>query len=120
MSETFEFEFTTTATIRAGWAAWFMPIWDADTDTIAELEAGVAQVTPGNLRAVGGAVCAQPEGESWWLPCQPEHFATDEVHDDTHDLRARLFDTREEAEAHVRDTLDRFANPAPWESFVQL
>lgn len=38
---------------------------------------------------------------------------------DTHDLRPRLFASKEEAEKHVTYTVNRFNNPQPWEVFVK-
>lgn len=38
---------------------------------------------------------------------------------DSHDLRPRLFATKEEADAHVAYTVERFNNPQPWEIFVK-
>lgn len=40
--------------------------------------------------------------------------------DDTHDLRPRIFKTRQEADAHVKQTLDRFNNAQPWECFIKV
>jgi hypothetical protein len=120
-SETFTVAVTTEVTITRGWAAWFMPLYD-DDDTIATVEAGVAEVTESTVRVLpSGVPCVQPEGESWWLPCAASDWATDELaHDDTHDLRNRIFPTRAAAEEHVRAVLDRWEHPQPWESFVRV
>lgn len=119
-SATFTVAVTTEVTVRRGYAAWFSPLWN-DDDTVESVVGGVAEVTESAVRIIGGVPCVQPLGESWRLPCAESEWATDELaYDDTHDLRARLFEERASAEEHVRETLHRFEHPQPWESFIRV
>lgn len=76
---------------------------------IAEIEHSIIQVTENNYLTLPVNVIDKDEkfnSETLW-------------EGDTHDLRPRLFLTEVEAQDHVKTTLNRWNNPAPWEVFVK-
>lgn len=77
---------------------------DNEPSYVAEVEAEVVKVTVENMRGEGLDLNSN----------------TDFTHDDTHDLRPRVFKTKREAEAHARAVVEQFRNPLPWQSFIKF
>ena len=116
--------YTLERTYREGWGVSVCPIWagedeNPECDRIAEIEVFVIRLHPDNGRLVGSAYCMQ-QGDSPNVPVENFRPLDDLRTDDTHDLRDRWFATEDEARAHARYTAARWANPSPWESFIQL
>jgi hypothetical protein len=106
------------------WLVTFEPIWgqrcnegqhddcmthgcmDNEPDYIAEVDGAINKITRRNYYELGANGLTISSN-------------TNDRYDDTHDLRPRLFKTKQEAKAHLEYTLKRFKNPQPWESFVQ-
>jgi hypothetical protein len=115
-------EFTLThevaETYHEGWGVDIIPIW-GDDERITEIDVMVVEIDAGNARLVGGAWC-MPAGNGYWVPIVNFRDESDLVYDDTHDLRTRWFATAKEATDHATYTRQRWDNPSPWESFVNL
>lgn len=124
MSDTFTVPVTTEVTVKARWAAIILPVWSGEDEPerVSDIDTYVVEVSPETVKVVGGAVCVALEGDTGFIPCDAGQWATDSParYDDTHDLRSRLFDTKVEAEEHIKFTENRFAHPQVWESFVQV
>lgn len=95
----------------------FEPIWGCseeegysgvfEPDYIAEVDGRIDKITAKNyleLNAIGMTL----------------ETNSNPVNGDTHDLRPMLFKTKAEAQEHLDWTLNRFANPAPWQAFVKV
>ena len=76
---------------------------------IAEIDSSVTEITEDNYLNLPVNILDKDENfnsESLW-------------ESDTHDLRPRLFLTKDEAKEHIKDTLYRWNNASPWEVFVK-
>jgi hypothetical protein len=109
-------------TYRDGWGVYIEPIWGGDDDdpceSISDVEIEVIRLAPvneapempGYAKLWGnfyvGMAMFKPLEDLW--------------QDDTHDLRSRWFESRQEAIDHAEYTRRRWENPSPWESFVKL
>jgi hypothetical protein len=89
------------------WHVSFLPVWDCNDDTgrewIAEVDVEVRRVTTEDTNLADMSTATN----------------SDHTNVDTHDFRARLFETKADAAAHAKYTVDRFSNPQPWEAFVR-
>lgn len=121
---TFDVTTTRTRTFTQGWGVHVIPIWDTDDDgndtgRISAIEVGVARIAADTVEIVGGVPCVL---DSSGINVPVENFATlnDLSVGDTHDLRTRFFETESEAREHAEWTQNRWDNPSPWESFVEV
>lgn len=79
---------------------------DNEPSKIVEVYADVKRISKVNYHALG-------------VSGMTVNTNVDSRYNDTHDLRPRLFKTKKEALEHKKYTLQRWANPQPWEVFVQ-
>ena len=84
---------------------------DHGTEYVADIEPSITRVTEKNYE--NGTFQTNVINKD-------ETLNDDFKHDDTHDLRPRLFKKKRDALEHTRFTMDRFKNPQPWESFVEF
>lgn len=121
MSDTFELATTRTVTIREGWGVACVPIWagEDEPEAIADVEVFVVPITREACRLIGGAWCVAAD-DNCWIPVESFQELEELWQDDSHDLRTRWFASFTEADAHATSVRQRWANPAPWESFVAL
>lgn len=116
------FELTTTRiiTVRDGWGVVCVPIWAGEeSEGIAEVEVFVVPIIRDNCREIAGAWCVAAD-DNCWIPVEQFQELDELTQDDSHDFRTRWFATFVEATAHATSVRQRWANPAPWESFVAL
>jgi hypothetical protein len=107
-----------TSVYRDGWGVAVSPVWNED-ERVSDIDVEVVQLAPVAEVFTAGAICSR--GESGTLYPMSNFRPLEEIpYGDTHDLRDRWFPTRAEADEHAFNTLRRWENPAPWESFVQL
>ena len=79
---------------------------DNEPSYIAEVDGSLTEVTLENWQELGVEGLTLNSNPKLWV-------------DDTHDLRDKVFATKEEANKHLEYTLNRFKNPQPWEAFVK-
>ena len=83
---------------------------DYGSEYVAEIEPTVTQVTSDNYKDLPFSVVDKDESLN----------AQSLFEGDTHDMRPRIFTLRKEAEKHVKDTMQRFNKPNPWEVFIKF
>ena len=103
-------------TFREGWGVYFDGIYD-DEERITEVHGGIVRITEHRIEVMGGVPCVQDENGTY-RPVENFRELEGLGVDDTHDFRDRWFQYKHEAQEHLDDTLRRFKNPQPWESFV--
>jgi len=103
---------------ETGWGVACLIIWD-DEDRVSDVEIVVVEIAPATEKVLGGVLCVSI-GPDMNIPIQNFEHVEDLATDDTHDLRDRWFATEDEAREHARYTVDRWANPEPWCSFVKI
>lgn len=119
MGKAFEVTVPRTYQFEEGFGVDITAVFDFETEAVREIDVSVVPILEDLVHLVGGVPCV-PLGDGAWVPVENFERLEDEPYDDTHDLRDRFFETREEAEEHARYTKDRFDNPQPWESFITL
>lgn len=124
MTKTFKVTQIIEHEFEGGYGVYFAPVFtgedEPNPDAIVDVDGGIMRIAPHTVREFGGALCVVEEDGKFGIPVENFQKLDDLWTDDTHDLRDRFFETEEEAKAHLEYTLERFANPAPWESFIQL
>ncbi len=113
----------TAQTFTEGWGVFVDPIFANEEyyseGTIEDIEVSVVEINEATSSDfIGGVFCVSVDG--MYVPI--ENFAKAEhlANDDHHDLRTRWFATEEEAREHANWVEQRWLNPEPWTSFVQL
>lgn len=105
---------------REGYGVAFVPVWDEDTEQVSDVISVVVEISPRTVWTIEGMACVA-DADGCMYPVDNFRELDDDLDvDDTHDLRDRWFATEDEARDHERDTMARYRNPLPWESFLQL
>lgn len=128
MGKTFTVHHTRDIEVEEGWGVHVTPIFEHEDDEpeygrVSKIIVEVVRIAADEIvYTYGGMPCVRTNEGGTPLHVPVENFAhvDDITHDDTHDLRTRWFATEDAARGHARHTEERFANPSPWESFVDL
>lgn len=109
--------------IEEGYGVWFIPVYGGEEgpEAIVDVDGGLVRIAPDTVKVSGEALVVSPENTTMIGFPVSEFQRREDLRspDDTHDLRSRFFETREEAEEHLRYTMERWENPEPWCVFVQ-
>lgn len=110
-------------TFAEGWGVFVLPMFANgeyySEDTIEEIEVSVVEINEANAsNYVSTNFCVSVDG--MYVPVENFAQVNDLNNDDHHDLRTRWFATEEEAREHARWVEQRWNNPEPWASFIQL
>jgi hypothetical protein len=106
---------------REGWGVCIVPMWSGEDEPehVSDIEVEVVRLGPTTEVIVAGALCVQVWPNAY-VPMENFQPLDDLTVDDTHDLRLRWFARETDARAHAEYTLQRWKNPQPWESFVEV
>lgn len=119
-----KFRIYTPVELDSGYGVWFSPIFGApdtpEEDTVVEVYGGIVEISPDTVK-VATNVEPYVEVEQYCHMAATSFRRYEDLQtDDTHDLRNRLFDTKQEARQHLEHTLETFNNPLPWQTFIRF
>lgn len=115
MSKTFEVEMPP-ETFTEGWGVYFDGIWEEDS-RLHDVTGGIVRIDKAHVEMFGKVPCVLDEN-GVGRPISNFRVLEPLRVDDTHDFRDRFFEYEGDAKEHLKDTMDRWVKPQPWESFV--
>jgi hypothetical protein len=84
--------------------------FDYGQEYVAEIDASIEQITATNYQLL-----------MFDVTNKDETFNAESLFEgDTHDMRPRLFRSKLDAENHVKETMQRYNKPQPWECFIKF
>lgn len=100
--------------------------YGVDREAIADLEVGVARIAADTVYPIGNIPCVpfdhDTAGDSdypVWVPVELFKADLAPVNGDSHDARSHWFATEAEARDHAKTVAEQWANPLPWQAFIQ-
>lgn len=87
-------------------------------EAIADLDVNVARIAADTLETIGNVACV-PLGHGNYVPVDLFKVGLAPVDNDSHDARSHWFATEAEARDHAKAVAEQWANPLPWQSFIQ-
>ena len=135
---TFKIKWEVEEEVERGYGVYFETIWSVylneetgemfETGMVSDIKGHIVEINEDTVIA-GTDVSVVVETDDGWsddiVPVSQFERVNVEFHHvancgDTHDLRSKFFENREDAEKYLEFVVNRFYNPKPWESFVQV
>jgi hypothetical protein len=107
-------------TFAEGWGVVVEIVWNGEDDAegVAFLEPSVVRIATDNLQTIGNVACARVDGNNY-VPIENFKAGLSPASSDSHDARSHWFATEAEAREHAESVAEQWANPLPWQSFIQ-
>ena len=120
--DTFEIRYDKLIKIEEGWGVLFDPTYSEsdENDRVVDITPYLFEINRNTVKIYGNVPCVESVKGISIAPVDLFKNLKDLDVDDTHDFRPRWFKNKADAVDYITYTVNRWNNPEPWESFVEM